>query len=328
MPRGELTHSNIERLLRREGSDISDADLRLFIASLSLPEEPPRDVATMATALAATARSARPDNRRHSFRRLAILASAGALVMALGSVALAADSSVPGDALYGLDRALEAIGVGDGGVDERIVEFEVLMANGQDDEAYSMLAEVIETEGDAASERAQHHLELAATKTNPSAESAQEKVAALQEFIAQNKGQGGLNGEDFGEGLAAIAKSEHAVPSDSQGEETGTADAVEPSEQPGNAGDAPGQQDDSPGPDQQPGNSANAPGQQDESPRGDPSQSGSDIGGQPGNSSNAPGQQRDGAGQSDQSESGEQSEERPGNSADAPGQQKDKKDGS
>jgi len=52
------------------------------------------------------------------------------LVMLPGGMAYAANGAKPGDLLYGLDRALEAIGIGDGGADERLAESLALVASG------------------------------------------------------------------------------------------------------------------------------------------------------------------------------------------------------
>lgn len=261
MSLGDITDADIELLLSGVEVPTADEGLHRFVAALNDGAGPPRDPEHMATALAATARASRPATRPR-LRRLAILAGAGALVVALGGVAVAADGSVPGDGLYGIDKTLESIGVGNGGVDERIAEFDVLVARGQQDQAYTMLAGVIETTEGPSSLRALHHLELAATKTSTSARSAQEKVAALQAFIEANQGPGGVDGKEFGQGVASIANSKEFDDPDTP--------ESDPDDAPGNSGDAPGQQDKAekdqtlqePASDDSPGNSANAPGQQ------------------------------------------------------------------
>ncbi len=53
-----------------------------------------------------------------------------ALVMMSGAMAYTANGANPGDLLYGLDRALEAIGIGDGGAEERRAEAFALFASG------------------------------------------------------------------------------------------------------------------------------------------------------------------------------------------------------
>jgi hypothetical protein len=205
--RGSLTDTDIESLLGGDRDGCPDDDLRRFVEGLSVLERPPRDVQQMATALAATARASHVGQRRRGLRRLVVLLSAGAIVAALGGVALAADGAAPGDALYGVDRAFESVGIGAGGVEERMAEFDLLVSRGEEDRAFSMLAEVIEEGESQDSDRAQRHLELAATKTNSSAESAQQKVSALQDFIDKNRGPGvGLDGKDFGQCVSEIAR--------------------------------------------------------------------------------------------------------------------------
>jgi hypothetical protein len=244
MPDLQLIDSEIETLLT--GSSLGTpetADLEAFVAAIAVHHSRPRDVAHMATALAATARSHGTRTRTASVRRLVVLAAAGAMVVSLAGIAAAADRSAPGDILYGLDEALERFGLGSGGVDERIAEFDRLMSMGDEERAFSHLTEVVESSDSEASAAAQHHLELAAAKINPEAAAAQEKVAALREFIEQNKGPGvGLDGQQFGQGVSEIAKSGGAPP------ETGSSEGENPGET--SVGESP---EDSP-----PGNSENA----------------------------------------------------------------------
>lgn len=61
---------------------------------------------------------------------LAKLLAAAVALAAVGTVGYAADQAVPGDALYGLDTALERIGIGAGGVEERIEEARALVERG------------------------------------------------------------------------------------------------------------------------------------------------------------------------------------------------------
>jgi hypothetical protein len=280
----EPKNTNIQRLLRSDTSQVSDDDLKRLIASFSIPDEPPRDVEQMATVLAATARAAQDTrSRRRSLSRIAVLSSVGALVVALGGVALAADSAAPGDPMYPIDRALESLGIGAGGVEERIAEFDDLMSAGDEDEAYTLLGEVIEESEGPDLERAQQHLDMAATKSSPSAESAQEKVAELDEYIERYRLPGdAVDGREFGQGVADIA-------TDGAKPDPGPVESGD--ESPGNSENAPGKQDD-----ETPGNSENAPGQQtDPDPESPPGSSGEapgrQDGGSPGKPDDLPGQQ-------------------------------------
>ena len=63
-----------------------------------------------------------------------LAAMVAAAVVAAGSVTgvgFAADGAAPGDALYGLDCAMERVGLGDGGVQERVQEAAKLAQRGE-----------------------------------------------------------------------------------------------------------------------------------------------------------------------------------------------------
>lgn len=213
-----LTDRDIELLLTGAPSDSDEfADLEVFIESMSGSAELSRDPGQMVTALAATARAARPSLRR-GLRRVVALAASVAVLFALSGVAIAADDAVPGDFLYEFDRTLELIGIGDGGVDERIVEFDALIARGEDERAFELLDEFAESAPEAEAAEAQRHIELAATKSNAIAAAAQERVAAKKELIEENRGNGvGLDGSEFGQGVA------DQTPSNSNGDASDSA---------------------------------------------------------------------------------------------------------
>lgn len=165
MSHTRLTDKEMERILAgsRTGSD-DLAKLERFVAGMSRTK-PPREAEQMATALAARARSTQ---RARGLRRLTTIAASVALLVALSGVAMAADSAAPGDALYGIDRALETIGIGDGGVDERLEEFDVLLEQGNEEEAFEFLAGVIDNSPRAEASEAEQHLE-AAVDSKPTA---------------------------------------------------------------------------------------------------------------------------------------------------------------
>lgn len=160
-----LTDREVELILAgtRTGSD-ELANLERFVAGLSRTT-PPRDAEHMPTVLAATARSTR---RTRGLRRMATIAASAALLVAMSGVAMAADSAAPGDVLYGIDRTLEAIGIGDGGVGERLDEFDVLLERGNEEEAFEFLDEVIADSPEAEASEASQHLE-AAVNSKPTA---------------------------------------------------------------------------------------------------------------------------------------------------------------
>ena len=180
--------------------------------------------------------SERPGRRRLTgSRRVAIAAIAAVVLIAMSGVAVAANGAAPGHPLYGVDLLLEKLGIGSGEETERIEEADTLLNSGDPDAAFILLGEYLEqlaTEGNTeAVVKVERHIELAATKSNPNAAAAQEKVALLKAFIQDNKGEGrGLDGRDFGQGIAEIARSKpeaggerepgplnHAGPKDGKG---------------------------------------------------------------------------------------------------------------
>jgi len=144
-------------------------------------------------------------------RRIAVGTAVFALFASLSGTAVAANMSNPGDALYGLDRAMERVGIANGHVQERTSEADALLAEGNSALAFSFLGEYLEeltSQGNEESaEKIIRHIELAASKTNPKAQETQEKVAELKAFIELNKYSGvGLDGKEFGQGISEIAR--------------------------------------------------------------------------------------------------------------------------
>ncbi len=146
MSRLIVSDREIELLLSCQptGSD-ELAGLENFAQALATAPTPTRDPAQMATALAATARSAARRPIRSGFSRLVVVGATMALLIAMSGIAFAADRAAPGDILYGLDRALERVGIGAGGTDERMAEFETLLRRG--DEAAALAFHEKEIEG-------------------------------------------------------------------------------------------------------------------------------------------------------------------------------------
>lgn len=71
------------------------------------------------------------------------------LVSGLAGVAVASDDAAPGDFLYGIDRALESIGVGAGGASERISEAWALFESGHVADAVSHATQAVDVLGSA-----------------------------------------------------------------------------------------------------------------------------------------------------------------------------------
>ena len=158
----QLKDRDIEMLLSGESTGSGDlADLERFVAAFATEVEPPRDTAHMATALAARARSSASRPVRSVFRRLVVLSACFAVVLAFSGVAMAADGASPGDFLYDLDRALESVGLGSGGIDERIDEFEVLLDRGSREEAFEFLEAEMKSSSSAEAAIAVEHITAA-----------------------------------------------------------------------------------------------------------------------------------------------------------------------
>jgi hypothetical protein len=63
-------------------------------------------------------------------RRFTAAATSLMMIVGMTGVAWAADSAVPGDWNYGIDRALESLGLGAGGAEERLQELAVIREDG------------------------------------------------------------------------------------------------------------------------------------------------------------------------------------------------------
>ena len=98
-----------------------DAESHILAATAAVPETVPQVVASHI-----------PVSPRRLRARLAlVMASIMALLVATAGVGLAADGAAPGDTLYGLDLALERVGIGNGNASERLAEAVALAEAGQ-----------------------------------------------------------------------------------------------------------------------------------------------------------------------------------------------------
>jgi hypothetical protein len=137
--------------------------------------------------------------------RLAAVTLAVLMVPATAGAALAADSAIPGDALYRLDRAFEAVGIGAGSTDERLAEAAQLAADGESKAALAHAVLALESDLQASSSLARPALlsvadQLTATAVDRSG------VIALLTYISENLEEGvGVDGEEFGQGVAERA---------------------------------------------------------------------------------------------------------------------------
>lgn len=151
----------------------------------------------------------RPD-RRPSWLATRAAAAVAAFVLLIGvsAVAFAANVSIPGDALYGLDRALEAVGIGDGSVDERLVEADTLVAEGDGVEAITLLGETVYRETTKGNEDgavvAQRQLEQVTLSVSGDVVTARQKLEAVTAYITRRVDDGVGVDEDFRSTIRSI----------------------------------------------------------------------------------------------------------------------------
>lgn len=211
MLRRRSADREIEYLLSRQARDESDglvsvlAQLNLERLEISVDDRA-ADFAATASRLVqldktptstATARSA----PTRFVPRLATAALIAVLVVGLAGTAVAADAASPGDALYGLDRALEQVGINDGGFEERLEEAQTLADKGQSAHALAHLAEELGATSPDAADALQAALARLDSHDNPS-QAVLEDVSAMLDWMANTE----ASGRDFGQGVAEQAR--------------------------------------------------------------------------------------------------------------------------
>jgi hypothetical protein len=234
-----ISTDNAERLLNGEPAAGGLDNLALLIGALRTADSPRVDralvdrVASEAAAIAhrgqnrpaITAPAAKVGLRlRH---RMATVAAAMTLVLGSGAaVAIAADGAAPGDALYGLDRALERVAIGDGGAVERLKEAADLVTAGQLARGLDHAAEVVAASHDgesgrvsvAASDALHTAAERIRTTVAPNGGTTSEEVhtavADVLTYLSDNFGD--MDGRKFAELsqlIGAAARGEIETPS-------------------------------------------------------------------------------------------------------------------
>jgi uncharacterized membrane protein YgcG len=208
MLRRRIEDREIEYLLTRQARDDSDG-LASVLATLSLErlaisvDDRAADFAATASRLvqlSEPAVSIRPVRSR-VVPRLVTAALSAVLIVGLAGVADAADAAAPGDPLYGLDRALEQVGINAGGLDERLDEAQALADDGNSAEALAHLAETLDTTSPNAADALEAAAERFGAHDNPS-QAVLEDVAAMLDWMANTQ----ESGRDFGHGVAERAR--------------------------------------------------------------------------------------------------------------------------
>lgn len=216
------TDDDVDAILNAHLADDSDSMDRLLSSIRKLGARLPAEsvVAAHVAAVAREALSAGPERvtipSSPRLRRRLVLntllsgllaktMAAAVAVAALTGVGVGANASAPGDTLYGLDRALEKVGIAHGGAAERIEEARVLV-----DVA---LPTAVETAGEAAleagSQEASDALREAALRVGdvPEGEQAaltRDQVAALLDLLASQLEGDGVDGMAVADAARAI----------------------------------------------------------------------------------------------------------------------------
>ncbi len=237
-----ISADNAERLLSGAPTDGGLDDLALLIGALRTAESPEVDSALVDRfAIEAAAIARRSQDRpaitaptatvrlrlRH---RVATVAAAITLVLGSGAgMAIAADGAAPGDALYGLDKALERVGIGDGGAAERLQEAADLATAGQLARGLEHAAEVVAAShdgepghvSDAASEALRAAAQRVDTIVAPNGGTTSEQdtaVAKVLTYLSDNVGDvDGRYVAELSQMIGAAARAEHEAPPRTQG---------------------------------------------------------------------------------------------------------------
>ena len=236
MLKRKFSDQDIERLLSGQRADDGDlASLAPILESLhrsgwrAPSEEKVAAFAVQAAGIAGSTKSLAPPERTpirprlsQSAPRRGLVKTAAGLLLLFGvsGVAVASDEAAPGDALYGLDRALEAVGVNDGAASERIREARALFDRGQEADAVTHVADAIEeaetdeNSAESSSEAAQAAgaLRRAADNVqngndNPQSQEVRDGVAAMLTEMATMFEDPDSVGADFGARVSEMARS-------------------------------------------------------------------------------------------------------------------------
>jgi hypothetical protein len=226
-----FSDAEVERLLTGEVPDNSELALLgsalAAVHAVDLVEPSEERVSRFASEAAAIARSGvatttpKPVRSRQALtrlqERLAIVAVAVFVLAGMTGIAAAADAAAPGDALYGLDRALERIGINDGAAEERLDEAGALADRGELTEAIGHAATAIDEPTDddeSAASAAQAATALREAAVNvqggdgePSSEEVRSAVSAMLSEMADLLGDPDLDGAEFGRRVSEMARS-------------------------------------------------------------------------------------------------------------------------
>jgi hypothetical protein len=241
MPDTRFSDRDVETLLaggipEDEGLALLAPVLAKLSDDLTRPpsEERVGSFAAAAVALAAAGKgieesptTTRRSRRPRLARRFAIPLAAVFSLSAMTGIALASDDATPGDTLYGVDLALENVGVGAGGAAERLAEASKLAENGNPAAALAHAAQAVAAgvEDDADALEALEGLEnsiaeleqpLPDNEATEHAAMVRARVAAMLRWMLDNSELIGSESEPgaFGRGVAEQARQFPADPND------------------------------------------------------------------------------------------------------------------
>ncbi|MFH1331323.1 MAG: hypothetical protein ABIJ48_11800 [Actinomycetota bacterium] len=137
-------------------------------------------------------------------RRIAAGLTTLLLFFTMAGVAVASDWSAPGNALYGIDRAAERVGIGAGGLPERLDEALALAGAGRPAAALEHAADALatESEGTGAADALLAAAEAVLSNDEGDADEVRQAVAEMLLWMSTTE----LTGTDFGLAVAAQAQ--------------------------------------------------------------------------------------------------------------------------
>ncbi len=140
------------------------------------------------------------------WRRRAAAAIAIAAVSGFGVAgAAAADEAAPGDALYGLDQALESVGILDGGTPERFHEAGQLAREGDIDGAMKLAGHALESDGEGDAATGLRNAADAVAKNSSGDDDVRLQVSAMLQWMADQDTRGAEFGAAVSERARAIS---------------------------------------------------------------------------------------------------------------------------
>jgi hypothetical protein len=131
------------------------------------------------------------------------------MLSASAGVAYAADVSAPDDPLHGLDMAMENMGIGEGGLPERLSEAGHLIQTGRVGQGLTLAAEAIATEGGPTDVYARQAAESLVSAADAVATSGDAASAAVRAQVAEKlrfMATTDLMGNEFGQAVSDLAR--------------------------------------------------------------------------------------------------------------------------